>query len=74
MDKQVSIMKYLSISELISQQIWDCCWGLFCTFGYPYLPVNFTNSLIQVHELQSELDKEKEDAQRKIHKFEEALK
>ncbi|XP_076399740.1 centrosomal protein of 112 kDa isoform X6 [Peromyscus maniculatus bairdii] len=28
----------------------------------------------KVHELQSELDKEKEDAQRKIHKFEEALK
>uniref|UniRef100_A0A8I5Y9N9 Centrosomal protein 112 n=1 Tax=Rattus norvegicus TaxID=10116 RepID=A0A8I5Y9N9_RAT len=28
----------------------------------------------KVHELKSELDKEKEDAQRKIHKFEEALK
>jgi centrosomal protein CEP112 len=27
----------------------------------------------QVHELQSELDKEKEDAQKKIHKLEEAL-
>jgi centrosomal protein CEP112 len=27
----------------------------------------------QVHELQSELDKEKEDAQKKVHKLEEAL-
>lgn len=28
----------------------------------------------QVHDLQSELDKEKEDTQKKIHKLEEALK
>ena len=28
----------------------------------------------QIHDLQSELDKEKEDAQKKIHKLEEALK
>lgn len=28
----------------------------------------------QIQDLQSELDKEKEDAQKKIHKFEEALK
>lgn len=34
----------------------------------------YMSSSWQIHDLQSELDKEKEDAQKKIHKFEEALK
>lgn len=70
MIKQVSAMKDLSLNLYSNglETVVSLC------LSVPLSSSEFHGFSRQVHELQSELNKEKEDAQRKINKFEEALK